>query len=229
MKIKNYCLKIIFAMLLCILIFFNLNISSSALDSTVTYDGNAKNFVFIPNSTDLFQNFKGVLPGDSIDQKIVIQNPSSNKYEVEVYLKAKEVDKADVDFLSKLNLKIKSNGNTIFDDSAHKQGSLTNNISLGKLKPSETAQVVVTLQVPNTLENDFAGKKGNINWLFSVEEFSDSSNNSSSNGSDPNFFDKWHLPKTGEDIAKLLFVIGALIVSGALIYLLTKKHKKSEK
>lgn len=40
-------------------------ISTAALadDTNVTYDGTAQKFVFIPESTDLFANFKGVMPG----------------------------------------------------------------------------------------------------------------------------------------------------------------------
>ena len=44
---------------------------------TVTYKGDAEKFVFTPGSgysaTDLFTDFKGVMPGDSITQRVQIK------------------------------------------------------------------------------------------------------------------------------------------------------------
>ena len=54
-----------------------------AADGKVTYSGNAGNFVFEPGSehslTDLFPNFKGVMPGDTLTQKITVKNDADNK------------------------------------------------------------------------------------------------------------------------------------------------------
>ena len=37
-----------------------------AAESSVSYDGDAKKFVFVPKNTDLFGNFKNVMPGDTL-------------------------------------------------------------------------------------------------------------------------------------------------------------------
>ena len=63
-----------------LLIIFIIAISSAipvyAADGKVTYNGNAGNFLFEPGSehslSDLFSNFKGVMPGDSLTQKITV-------------------------------------------------------------------------------------------------------------------------------------------------------------
>ena len=57
-------------------------------DSGVTYEGSAREFVFVPGSqdspTDLFENFKNVMPGDSVEQKITVRNDASKKVKVKL-------------------------------------------------------------------------------------------------------------------------------------------------
>ena len=66
-------MKKVFCLLVSLIIAFSVVLPTSAADGSVIYDGDAGDFIFLPGSdyspTDLFPNFKGVMPGDSITQQ----------------------------------------------------------------------------------------------------------------------------------------------------------------
>ena len=68
--------------------------------ASVTYEGGAEKFVFLPgsaySSSDLFENFKDVLPGDELTQKITVKNDTSGK--VRIYMRAETKGMKDRDF-----------------------------------------------------------------------------------------------------------------------------------
>ena len=80
----------IFSFLLVMMMLFT-NVAFAA-DASVTYEGGAENYVFLPGSeytdTDLFDNFKGVMPGDEIDQKITVKNEQGKCDRVKIYMRA---------------------------------------------------------------------------------------------------------------------------------------------
>ena len=67
-------------------------IPAFAADSNVTYAGEADKFIFEPGTgyspTDLFDNFKNVMPGDKVTESITITNKASDCDYVKVYLRA---------------------------------------------------------------------------------------------------------------------------------------------
>lgn len=150
-----------------------------ASEGKVTYSGNAGNFVFEPGSdhslTDLFPNFKSVMPGDTLTQKITVKNDANNKVKVKIYMRSLGAHEDSVEFLSQLGLKVaKSEENEMaymFDATANETAQLTDWVCLGTLYSGGEVNLDVTLNVPVELPNEFQNKIGYLDWEFMIEEF----------------------------------------------------------
>ena len=150
-----------------------------AAGGKVTYSGNAGNFVFEPGSehslTDLFPNFKGVMPGDTLTQNITVKNDADNNVKVKIYVRSLGAHEDSVEFLSQLGLKVaKSEENEMaymFDAAANETAQLTDWVCLGTLYSGGEVNLDVTLNVPTSLDNEFQSKIGYLDWEFMIEEF----------------------------------------------------------
>ena len=150
-----------------------------AADGKVTYSGNAGNFVFEPGSeyslTDLFPNFKDVMPGDTLTQKITVKNNADNKVKVKLYIRSLGAHEDSKAFLSQLGLKVdKSEDNEMaymFDAKANETAQLTDWVYLGTLYSGGEVNLDVTLNVPTSLDNEYQSKIGYLDWEFMIEEF----------------------------------------------------------
>lgn len=150
-----------------------------AADGTVTYSGSAGEFIFAPGSnhspTDLFPNFKGVMPGDSIIQKITVKNDESKNVKVKIYVRSLGAHADSVDFLSKLHLRVQKSGDNtmayMFDAAADQKAGLSDWVYLGTLYSGGIVNLDVILDVPVELDNTYQNQIGYLDWEFMIEEF----------------------------------------------------------
>ena len=196
-----------------------------ATDGKVSYDGNAREFIFEPgceySPTDLFPNFKGVMPGDTLTQKITVKNDVSNNVKVKIYIRSLGAHENSAEFLSQLSLKVqKSEDNEMaymFDAAANETAQLTDWVCLGTLYSGGEVNLDVTLNVPTSLDNEFQNKIGYLDWEFMIEEFPIEEG-------DPK------PPQTGDNShMRLWFTI--MLCSGAMLIILLvwrKKDKENE-
>lgn len=172
-------MKKIITLLITLALLLSSTVTVFAADGKVTYSGNAGNVVFEPGSehslTDLFPNFKGVMPGDTLTQKITVKNDADNKVKVKIYIRSLGAHEDSVEFLSQLGLKVsKSEENKMaymFDAAANETAQLTDWVCLGTLYSGGEVNLDVTLNVPVELPNEFQNKIGYLDWEFKIEEF----------------------------------------------------------
>lgn len=152
---------------------------TTAYASNVTYDGDAKEFIFAPGSeyspTDLFENFKDVMPGDTITQKITLRHDSSADTVAKIYMRSRGAHPDSGAFLSQLRLQVRvldaGSSANLFDNAANEAKPLEDWVWLGTLQPGAEVDVEVVLTVPVELDNTYSDLIGYLDWHFMVEEF----------------------------------------------------------
>lgn len=208
--------------LLCLCLLLSWAAPAFATAGNITYSGDAGKLIFEPGSeyspTDLFPNFKDVMPGDTITQQITVKNDASDKVKVKIYMRALGAHPESEEFLSQLRLLVeKSQENTMaymFDAAASETAQLTDWVCLGTLYSGGEINLDVTLDVPVELDNMFRQRIGYLDWEFRIEEY-------------PAEDDDPKPPKTGDTTKPWLWV-GLMAGSMVAVFFLLPVRKKKE-
>ena len=198
---------------------------SAMAASSVTYEGGAEKFVFLPGSeysdSDLFENFKGVLPGDVLTQKITVKNDTDGK--VRIYMRAEPGEsipsglmekngltvEENRDFLNQLSMTVECRDKEIFDAAPSETAQLTENTLLGTFKTKGSTELTVTLTVPATMGNEYMGRIGIVPWTFLVEEIPEDDT-----------------PDTGDWFQTGVWISIAAVLAAAILMLLIVQRKR---
>ncbi len=180
--------------------------------SLVRYEGGAEKFVFLPGTafseSDLFENFKMVMPGDVLTQRITVRNSSDKQ--MRIYLRAEPVDEKYQEFLSRMNLQVSTKDGQIFDAAVSETGQLTENTLLGTFKRNGSTDLVLTLTVPFDLSNEFMCTMGIVPWTFMVEEV----------------IEVPDTPHTGDDFDLSTWLLAAAMILAAIAYVLIQMKRQ---
>jgi LPXTG-motif cell wall-anchored protein len=190
---KKSC-KAIFSLVLMLLMVMSLASTALAASPSITFNGFTSGFDFQPGSeyteTDLFGNFKGVMPGDTVTETITFTNSATDCDFVNLYMRAEAHDETDnplspkvaekesvatmTEFLSKLSMKVWNGTELIYEASPDKLDGLKTDRLLGTFRTGETATLKVELTVPIDLGNEYANRVGEVDWIFHVEAYNES-------------------------------------------------------
>lgn len=203
-------------------------------DGTVSYKGGAEKFVFLPGSgytdTDLFDGFKGVMPGDTLTQTVEVRNRFLGTGSVKIYLRAVAHDEQTnplspnvaaagetvatmSDFLSQLYMEVWQGGTRIYTGTPDQLDGLKNNVLLASVPRFGSVTLTVKLQVPKELGNEYANRVGEVDWVFTAEELDPQGN-----------------PKTGDTSNLILWIVVMVVCLAAIAvvaFLVLKKKKQN--
>lgn len=153
-------------------------------DTEVIFQGEKKGFSFSTAESDLFANFKNLVPGCSRTQNIQIKNQSEKSVEISLYAEVTEQDKIsqeEQELLDKILNKeaqiVVRNGKEILykgpvsGNPSRKKNSMgeRNKISLGKFSAGSEKNLIVELSLSPMLEHSNEKLTGRIDWIFCAE------------------------------------------------------------
>ena len=186
--------KAITSLVLMLLVVMSMSVTAFAASPSITFEGFSKGFDFQPGSeyteTDLFGSFKNVMPGDTVTETITFTNSATDCDFVNLYMRAEAHDETDnplspkvaekesvatmTESLSKLSMKVWNGTELIYDASPDQLDGLKSNKLLGTFRTGETATLKVELSVPIELDNKYANRVGEVDWIFHVEAYNES-------------------------------------------------------
>ncbi|MDU4910920.1 LPXTG cell wall anchor domain-containing protein [Clostridium baratii] len=183
------------------------------VSSNVKLEGNANGIVYLPGD-EPFLELKNMVPGDNIKRRLILSNEFTDSYEI--FIRAERItEKEENDLLEKLKMKIIYNNSLLHDGNATGWESIKENTSLGKIAPGESKELVaeVKLDGPST-GNEYKGKRGEVNWVFTAVRIPSEDNVMPSNP-----------PKTGDD--GVLGYLRVIILCLIAIRVINRKGKKA--
>jgi len=189
-------------------------------DGSVTYYNNADEFVFAPGTTEsvtsLFADFRNVMPGDVIEDSILVSHQGRKNVRAKIYLRSLGAQDGSEDFLSQMKLTVVQKGDsTLFEAPADKTAQLTDWVCLGTFYSGADTTLELQLEVPKEMSNDFAGRIGYLDWEFMVEEIP------------INYGDD---PRTG-DSSNIFLYSGIMLISLAsciILFVLLRRKKQND-
>lgn len=120
-----------------------------------------------------FMSFTNMVPGESYQDKLLIENGSSKTYDLYFQIIPLEQEQLKNELLEKIEMTITQDGKQIYKGNATGQPGtidLQNILPLGTYTPDRESEVVVDLTLDGTLGLEYCELLTQIDWKFMVQE-----------------------------------------------------------
>lgn len=182
------------ALLLALVLAASIGLAAVAAPPVITFLGKEKGFSVRSDSeyttTDLFERFKGLMPGDVRTQVITLQNNAADCDHIRVYLRAVPHDNKDNKptynkeaagnrpledaglmevFLSQLSVRVYADEELLYWGLPTTMDDAAQDFYLAELSAGQKLTLKVELEVPIELDNTYADALGEVDWTFVAE------------------------------------------------------------
>lgn len=201
--------------------------TSSKVSIQVVYEGVAQGIVIMPD--DFFAHFESMLPGGTYSDVITLENSAENP--TEIFFKTGVIER-NKKLLEKIQVEIKSTvsgSEKVIYTGPYNSESLQEYVSLGTLASGGKGEMTFTITIPEELDNEFTLETGSIEWYFKAVEDIPNPTPAPTNPPGGSIIDKvTNAVKTGDEAPIITFTVMAVVASGVLVVLATKKRRREE-
>lgn len=209
---------------------------------SLIFDKDTDRFVISPE--EFLYNFDSLMPGDTQNGRITIQNESKKKLEIAFYAEIKdELTDRQKDFIDSLKLKIYQDERQIYKGgllSASQAVLEDSPISLGIFGKDDISIIDIALEIPKELDNVYTLNDVDFTWVFTAnEEYVETVNETKMNETKPSetSLNETKAPRGKDAIAKsvytgdiakfyLYIILGACAGIMFVLILIIQKYKK---
>lgn len=155
--------------------------ASESRETSVTYQGREGGFDIEKSKTDLFANFKDLLPGCGRSQKIILKNASENAAEILLRAEAAEQEHMSEEQLKLVTrllqkyavIELRVGDRVLYSGpvAGNLDGdgaTLGKDISLGVYPAGQSGTMTVRLSLSPEMDNRFQALTGKVKWVFTV-------------------------------------------------------------
>lgn len=124
-------------------------------------------------SNDLFDNFKGVMPGQILQQNVIIRSDAdgiSGGNTFDIYMYARNIDDSELqkELFRQVGIKVYKGSQEL---NVLEVQSGDKGVYLGRFSKGSEVELLVEMQVPLTLGNEYQNAKGIVEWTFYAKQY----------------------------------------------------------
>ncbi|MEG1004185.1 hypothetical protein [Clostridium sp.] len=189
--------------------FVNIPIQVKATEKVIEINKDNK---FLNENSEILINGIGILPGDSVKEKITLKNSSNSILNIK--LESKSI--VENDMLGKITINITHRGKLIYN------GLLVDinerRLELGTYNPKAENELIIIASLDgNSVGNEYQNKSEEFNLIFTIVGDNPNNNDESTKGKEPN-----NIPQTGLPLKATTFIFAFLLI-GLGLKALSKK------